>query len=236
MAIKVNANDFLVFLKKTTANGLVEDCKLKFTNNGLEMQHINIKKNILIDGNFPKDNFDAYENTEINIKNTETLLKALVTFGDTMINIVVKDNMVRIMNSTGGIDLSQAENVECYDAESIEKVTDIEYDNALVIKKSMIDTIIKLNSIIKSEQIIVELKDKKVSFNIGDKIDKANVHENVTSDKECRAVFEFTLFQKLTSQMDMLIDLSLAAEVPTRFVENSDKHTITYYLMSSEED
>jgi hypothetical protein len=236
MVLKVNANDFLVFLKKTTANGLVEDCKLKFTNNGLEMQHINQQRNILIDGNFPKENFDSYENTTINIKNTETLLKVLSTFGDVLINIVVKDNMVKIMDATGGIDLSQAEKVECYDDAAVEKVSNIEYDNAVVIKKSMIDTIVKRNNIIKAEQVIVELKDKKITFSIGDKIDTANTHENVTSDKECKAVFEFALFQRLASQMDMLIDLSLSSDTPSRFVENTEKHTITYYLMSSDED
>jgi len=231
MVLKIKADILLGFLRKTTANGLVEDCKLKFTKEGLDMQHINLQRNVMIQGVLPKDIFDSYENTEINIKNTETLLKVLATF------IVSSDNMVKIMDRNGGIDLSLAEKVECYNAEAIAKVSDIEYDNSAVIQKSTFDVIKKRNDIIKSEQIVVELKDKKMILAIGDKIDKANVIQDVTVDANCRVVFEYDLFDKLSKQFDVMVDVSLTAEAaPSRFAENGDDYSITYYLMSSEED
>lgn len=233
--IKIKADDLLVYLKKTTANGLVEDCKLNFTKEGLSMQHINPQRNILIKGNLAREAFAAYSTMEINIKNTDTLLKVLATFGDNIINIVAQDNMVKIMDSNGSIDLAEAEKVECYSPKSLEKVTDIEYDNSIIIKKAMISTILKRNSIIKSDQVIVELKDKKIAFGIGDKIDKASVNENVTSDKEYKVLYEIGLFEKLTKEMDMLIDLSLHSSAPSRFTENTENFEIEYYIVSIDE-
>ena len=94
--ITIKANDLLSYLKKTTANGLVEDCKLCFTKEGLDMQHINKQRNILIKGNLAREVFEKYTTMEINIKNTDTLLKVLKTFGDSMINIASENNMIKI--------------------------------------------------------------------------------------------------------------------------------------------
>ena len=232
MVTKIKAENLKRFLKKTTANATIEDCKLKFTVDGLEMQHKNMQGTIFIKGVLPKTSFDEYETMEINIKNTETLLKVLDTFGDNIINIVKENDMIRIMDSNGGIDLSVAEAIECYK----ETAPELEYTNAFVMKKSMIDTIVKRNSIIKSDEITMELKDKKVKLDIGDRIDKANVYENVTSEEEVKATFEFALFDKLTSQMDILLDVSLSNDKPTRFTENSEDYSIEYYLINIDEE
>jgi len=226
MVIKIKANMLKDFIKKSTVNGTIEDCKLNFKENGLNMIHKDQPGVILVAGVLDRKAFNSYEELEINIKSSKTLISVLGTFGDNIINIVQEDNMVRFMDENGGIDLSTAEEVICYK----DGIPELEYDNKVLIKKSMIKTISERNNIVKSDEVKVLLKDKKIIFKVGKEIDKAEVSEIANSDKEVETNFDWSYFKTLTDEMDTIVDLSLSPELPSKFEEKSDMYSIQYYL------
>ena len=226
MVTKIKANILKDFLKKSTVNGAIEDCKLQFKSDGLNMIHKDQPGVILVAGVLDKKAFNGYEEMEIPIKNSKTLIDVLSTFGDNIINIVKSDNMIKLQDENGGIDLALAEEVICHK----EGVPELEYDNKIIIKKSMVDTISKRNSIVKSDELKVILKDKKILLKVGKEIDKAEVSEIVNSDKEVETNFDWSYFKSLTEQMDSIVDLSLSKELPSKFEEKSEMYSIQYFL------
>lgn len=233
MVLKIKANELRNFVKKTTASGLIEDCKLDFKEDGLHMCHKDQQGVILIGGVLAKTAFNTYEVMEIPIKSSKTLITVLGTFKDNLINIVKEDNMVKIMDENGGIDLSLAEEVSCYK----DGLPDLKYDNTVAVKKSMVDTIMQRNSIINTDELKVVLENKKILFKIGKEVDKAEVSEITTCENNLSADFDLPYFQKLTSEMDQIVDLSLSPEAghPSMFEEKSVNYTINYYLTSISE-
>ena len=137
MVTKIKANVLKDFIKKSTVNGTIEDCKLEFKENGLNMCHKDQPGVILVAGVLDKKAFNTYEEMELPIKNSKVLIAVLGTFSDNIINIVKVDNMVKFQDENGGIDLSLAEEVMCFK----EGVPELEYDNKVLIKKSMIKII-----------------------------------------------------------------------------------------------
>lgn len=232
MVIKIKANQLLQFIKKVTADKEIEDCKLDFQKDGLVMSHKNLQGTIFIRGKLNKDVFEEYEQLQVNIKNTETLFKVLTSFGDNLINIVAQDNYVKFMDSSGDITLSMAEDIMCYKDSSV----DIEYDNSFIVKKDLLTSIIKRNNIIQADEVKISIKDKKVFLDIGEHIDKAQVYSNITSDKEKSALFEMNIFEKLVTNMDDIVDVSLSSSKPTRFVENTENTEIEYFIMCMDEE
>lgn len=226
MVLKVKADVLKDFIKKTTASGSIEDCKLEFKDNGLNMCHKDTPGVILIAGVLDKKVFQQYEVVTIPIKSSKTLITVLTTFKDNLINIVVDKNMIKIMDENGGIDLALAEQVSCHK----EGIPSLEYDNSVVVKKSMIDLIIQRNNIINSDEVKVIVENKKLFFKIGKEVDKAEVSEITNSSANVKADFDFSYFKNLTSEMDSIVDLSLSTELPSRFEENSLNYKIQYYL------
>lgn len=226
MVLKVKADVLRDFIKKTTASGLIEDCKLDFKEDGLHMCHKDQPGVILIAGVLDKKVFNQYENVSIPIKNSKTLITVLGTFKDNIINIVVKDNMIKIMDENGGIDLALAEQVSCHK----EGAPSLEYETTVVVKKSMIDLIVQRNAIIGSDEIKIAVENKKLFFKVGKEVDKAEVSEITNSNSEINVDFDLPYFKSLTSEMDSIVDLSLSKELPSRFAERSLNYVIEYYL------
>lgn len=231
MVLKVKADKLMNFVKKSTASGMIEDCKLEFKMDGLHMCHKDQPGVILIAGVLDKSVFNEYEEMNISIKNAKTLITVLSTFKDNLINIIKENNMVKIMDDNGGIDLALAEQVSCHK----DGVPDLKYESNVIIKKSMIDTIMQRNSIINTDEIKVSVKDSKLLFNIGKEVDKAEVSEITNCENNIEVDFDLPYFQKLTSIMDQIVDLSLSTEYPSRFEEKSNNYTIQYYLTAISE-
>lgn len=226
MVTKIKANTLKEFIKKTTVNGAIEDCKLEFKENGLNMVHKDQPGVILVAGVLDKKAFNSYEEMEVPIKSSSTLISVLNTFGDNLINIVKSDLLVKFMDENGGIELAMAEEVTCY----MEGIPELEYDNKVLIKKSMIKTISERNNIVKSDEIKVSLKDRKIFLNVGKENDKAEVSELANCDKEVETDFDWSYFKTLTGEMDTIVDMSISTELPAKFEEKSDLYTIQYYL------
>jgi hypothetical protein len=226
MVIKIKANILKDFIKKSTVNGTIEDCKLEFKKDGLNMCHKDQPGVILVVGMLDKKAFNTYEEMELPIKNSKTLISVLGTFSDNIINIIKADNMVKFQDENGGIDLSLAEEVICFK----DGVPELEYDNKVLVKKSMVKVISDRNGIVKSDEVKVVIKDKKIYLKIGKEIDKAEVSEMANTDKNIEANFDWTYFKTLTDEMDSIVDLSLSNELPSKFEEKSEMYTIQYYL------
>jgi hypothetical protein len=226
MVMKIKANTLKEFIRKTTVDGAIEDCKLEFKENGLNMIHKDQPGVILVAGILDKKAFTSYEVMEVPIKNSSTLIAVLNTFGDNLINIVKSDLLVKFVDENGGIELAMAEDVTCHK----DGIPEIEYDNKVLIKKSMIKTISERNKIVNSEEIKVILKDRKIFLKVGKETDKAEVSELANCDKEIEANFDWDYFKNLTDEMDTIVDLSLRTDIPSRFEEKSELYTIQYYL------
>ena len=231
MVLKIKSDLFKTFIKKATANGLIENCKLQFKEDGLHMVHKDQPGVVLIAGILSKEAFNEYETMDISIKSSSTLISVLTSFKDNLINIAISDNMVRFMDENGGIDLAMAEEVTCFK----DGAPDLKYDTKVIVKKSMIATITERNNIIKSDEIKISIKDKKLLFNIGKEVDKAEVSELTNCEKDISADFDLPYFKSLTAEMDAIVDLSLSNEFPSMFEEKSDKYTINYYLTAISE-
>ena len=226
MVTKIKANILKEFIRKSTVNGTIEDCKLEFKSGGLNMCHKDQPGVILVVGVLDKKAFNTYEEMELPIKNSKVLISVLSTFSDNIINIIKVDNMVKFQDENGGIDLSLAEEVMCFK----DGVPELEYDNKVLVKKSMVKIISDRNGIVKSDEIKVVIKDKKITLKIGKEIDKAEVSEIVNTDKEVEANFDWSYFKTLTDEMDSIVDLSLSTELPSKFEEKSEMYTIQYFL------
>jgi len=227
MTLKIKASTLHSFLVKTTANGLVTDCKLVFGENALEMKHKDPPGVIYIGGFLDKSAFVEYEPMTLEMKSTETVLKILAMFKDNVINIVRNDNMAKIQDETSSFDLALAEKVACHKEGPIPA---LDYDNTLLCKKSMADQIVKSSSVVKSDSIVVANENKVLSFSIGKESDKAQVTCATPVDEKKTTTFDLGYFQKLTSNMDIIFDLSIGDNVPSKFHEKTDKYECTYFI------
>jgi len=225
--IKIKANKLKDFLIKTTADGLVSDAKLIFSVTGLKMQHKDEPGVICIVGLLDKSNFNEYEELILDVKSTKTLINALKTFKDNMINIVKKDNMAKILDENGGFDLALAEKIICYK----ESQGELAYKNKILVKKSMVDTIVERSSIVASDEVIILNKDKELSFSIGKESDLANSKAISNVEEELKTSFDLAYFKSITAKLDPIFDFSIGVNgMPSRFEEKTDKYSITYYI------
>ncbi len=226
--LKIKANLLKDFIVKTTANGFIPDCKLRFTSNGLEMGHKDSAGVILIVGVFATTNFAEYEVCDIDVKSTETLIKSLKTFKDNVIQIVKQNNVVKIMDENGSFTLTTAEKVDCYREGGVPGLT---YDHNILVKKSIIDSIVEKSSIIKTEDVIVNNVNNKLTFTIGKESDTASMDLMTTVKDSKSATFNLEYFKKLTDHLDTIFDLSIGdGGTPSKFLEKTDKYTVVYFL------
>lgn len=228
MTLKVKAEIIRNFLVKTTADGLVKDCKLVFGAKGLEMMHKDENGVVLIQGLLDKSVFGEYEEMTLEVKDTNTLLKALRTFKDNLLNIVRENNMAKIFDENGGFDLALAEQVDCHFDKELPA---LEFNNTILTKKSMVTGIAERQGIVASETVLVQNANKELVFQVGEQVDHAQVRMPTNCDVEVSAVFDADYFNKLAKNFDAVFDLSIGFEgTPSRFVEKTDKYAITYYL------
>ena len=227
MIMKIKANILKDFVTKCTANGLIEDCKLEFKEQGLNMIHTDLQGVIFIVGVLDKSAFDEYEQMTLEIKSTMPFIKALATFGDNIINIIKKDLMAKIMDENGGFDLALAEQITC----ARDNMPVLEYNNVLIIKKSLFDIIYKRNEIVQTDEIEINVGNKEINFMIGKESDKAQSKTITSFEGNGSAKFDWDYFKNLTLNMGMIVDMSLGFKgVPTKFIEKTDKMCVTYYL------
>jgi len=225
--IKIKANVLREFLLKTTANGTITDGKLQFTEKGLEMYHKDEPGVICVCGVLNKANFPEYETMSFNVKSTDQILKGLKTMKDNMINIVKKDNIVKILDENGGFDLSLAENVQLFREGG---VPGLEYDHSILVKKSMVEDIIEKSKIVSSDEMRILNKDKKLRFIVGNESDSAHSEAMSSVDKEYGSEFEITFINTLSPVLDPIFNLSIGAELPSKIEEKTDKYTVVYFL------
>lgn len=226
MVLKIKANELLTFIKKTTASGKVEDCSMKFIAEGLSMIHKDEAGVILIGGLLSKTAFSDYEEMEINIKDTGILLKTIASFKDNVINIIKKDNMLRILDEDGGFDLALAEKVQCVK----DAIPDLEYDNKSLIKQSSVTTILERNKIVKSEDVNVVIENREIIFGVGKESDKAHTKSITNFEGTKKVVFDYVYFEILATNFDPVFDMCIDEELPSSFEEKTDKYTIKYFL------
>lgn len=228
MVLKIEANKLKEFIVKTTADGLVKNCLLAFKEDGLHMAHKDEQGVVLIIGILDKSNFKGYEVIDLTVKDTNVLIKSLKTFSDSLLNIVKNENMVRIFDDNGGFDLALAESVDChYD----KPVPGLEYNNSILVKKSMVTGIVERSTIVKSESILVQNVEKELIFQIGEETDHADVRMPTVVDQNVTATFDLEYFKNLSKNFDTVFDLSIGFDgVPSKFVEKNDKYSILYFL------
>lgn len=228
MVLKIEANKLREFIVKTTADGLVKDCYLDFKEDGLHMSHKDEQGVVLIVGVLDKSNFKGYDPVNLVIKDSNVFIKSLKTFGDNLLNIVKKDNMVRIFDENGGFDLALAESVDCH---FDKPVPGLEYNNTILVKKSMVTGIVERSSIVKSESILVQNVGKELIFQIGEETDHADVRMPTSVEQDVTTSFDLEYFKNLTKNFDTVFDLSIGFDgVPSKFVEKNDKYSIIYFL------
>jgi hypothetical protein len=224
--LKIKASELLNFIKKTTADGQVEDCSLRLKPEGLSMIHKDEAGVILIGGVLSKSSFSEYEEMVINVKDTKVLLDTLKSFKDNIINIVKKDNMMRILDEDGGFDLALAESVKCVK----DAIPEFAYDNKSLIKKSSVLTILERNKIVKSDEIKVNMENKEITFEIGKESDKAHTKTLTSYEGKKNVSFDYTYFQTIVSNLDPVFDISFDKDFPSLVEEKTDKYTIKYFL------
>jgi len=234
--IKVKANILKNFIQKTTGNELIQDCKLNFTEKGLVMTHKDSPGIIFISGTLYKTNFVEYEEMSIDIKSTITLIKTLKSFKDNVINIIKEGNMAKFFDASGSLDLATAEMIECFKDVKL----DFKYDNISTIPKIVIDTVIERNSIVATEEMMINIENKQVSFVLGQESDVAQTHCDTRFEGKKSVLLNFDYFSKLAGVFDTVFNMSIHDDekTPMKFSEKTNEYEIDYYLTpknSSEE-
>jgi hypothetical protein len=225
--IKVKASELKDFVVKCTADGLIQDCVLNFTDKGLEMVHTDSQGVIYIAGLMDKKCFSEYENIKLEIKSTKPFINALATFKDSIINIHKKDLSAKIIDEDGGFDFSLAEKVVCVR----EGIPQLEYNNSIIIKQSLFNSLFSRNNIVKTDEVLVSISNKEVKFIIGKESDKAEVKTITTYEGELKEFYDWNYFKDLTSNLGLVFDMSVGKDgVPTKFTEKTDKFSIVYFL------
>lgn len=225
--IKIKADILKPFVEKCTSNSTITDMRLCFTKKGLEMTHKDEPGVIFIAGILNKSAFAQYEECVISLPVTSAVIETLKSFNDNIINIVHDDHTVRILDENGGIDLVQAETV----TSAQEGIPDLSYDNKILVKKSMIDTLMARDKIIKSDNVSIKVCDKELVMEIGKESNKAHTKAISGYDGEVSSIFDLPYFKKLTEKLDPIFDLSLSNEgLPAKIEEKTDKYHIIYFL------
>jgi hypothetical protein len=226
--IKVKANILRDFLKKTTAQGLVSNGKLVFSDKGLNMCHKDEMGVILIAGNLTKVNFVELEACELNVKSMDSLLKVLNTFRENIVNIVVQKNAFRVMDESSGYDIVMAEEVSCFREKGLPEIT---YDNKTLLKKEVMDKVLEMSGIVKSQNVTISNNAKKLTLQVGEETDKAQATTFSNFEAEKKTVFNIDYFKKLTGDMGLIVDFSMGdGATPSKFEEKAEKYDVTYFI------
>jgi len=227
MALKIKADTLHDFIVKATAKGLVADCKLVFDELGLRMQHKDSPGMVYIDAFLDKTAFVDYEAMTLEVKSTDVLLKALVQFGDNVIQLARTETMARVFSDTMGFDLALAENVVCHKVVDTSKLV---YDHNIIVRSSMAKQLVEMAKVVKSDEVFVQNAGKELIYHLGKASDKASVKSPTLIDANYVTTFDLTYFTKLTANMAPMVEFSIGCERPSKWTEKTDKLVITYLL------
>jgi hypothetical protein len=227
MTTQIRANVLKTFIDKATVNGLVEDCKLVFTDNGISMRHKDLPGVILVEAELSKDAFEVFEKvSDINVKNSKTLSSVLKTFGENIVQIVVKDNQVVFQTENGGYQLTLAEDVVCYK----DKSPELSYAGETFIPVGQLKLIVERNKIVNSDLVYVTNKDSQLALKVGKESDTADVIISSDITDEIATQFDATYFEEITKVFNEVATVSLDSKKPSKFVEKANGMTVTVYI------
>lgn len=227
MVLKVKANVLRDFVVKSTANGLINDCKLTFGDKGLTMSHKDQPGVILIQSFLDKSAFSEYNVITVSVKDTQRFIKSLKTFGENMVNIVAENNMMKIMDENGGFELAMAESVSCV----FDKPLNLPHEYKVLVKKSTVENIVERSKIIQSEDVRVLNRNKTLAFQIGKESDLAQTQMISSEEREFSILFDLVYFKTLVENFDPVFDMHIGtAEIPAKFEEKTQTYSIAYYL------
>jgi hypothetical protein len=94
----------------------------------------------------------------------------------------------------------------------------------------MVDSIIKSAKLVKSESVVAKNTDKVFSLNIGQETDKAQVTCPTTIDEELKTTFDLKYFERISKALGLIFDMSIGGDMPSKFMEKSDKHNLLIYM------
>lgn len=227
MTTQIKANVLKTFIDKATVNGLIEDCKLVFGPNGIDMLHKDLPGIILVDAHLDAEAFEQYENGfTIEVKNSLMLSKILKTFDAEIIQITKEGSQALFQTEKGGYQLTLAEDVICWK----EQKPELDYENVSVIPASQLNKIVERNKIVNHDTVYTILQANKFHLKVGKENDEASVIIDTEAKGEYVTQFDSVYFEKITAVFNDVVKISLDNAKPSKFTESVDKMTVTVYL------
>jgi len=223
--MKIKAEKLLRFVNKATLGGTISSMVIKGNTKGLEAKQKDLS-NIALSVATIKCNG---EDMELCIKDTNLLINMLKSFtGD--IEIKKNENIMSIFNENRQVDivLSTPEYIDCNlekVPESLETAFDVGFETSITPFKNIVEDM----KIVKSNSIIIEVKDKMLNLTTGAK-DFDNVTMKVKTDYNDAKSEYCDLLAKVIAVIDDKFNLSFKNDFPLEIKEKSEDIEVRYIV------
>ena len=226
--MKIQANDLVNFLEKTSLKGNINTAVLEFNAQGLKVQ-VQTSNIAFVKGELKKEVFKEYEAIgQVGIKNVQMFNALLKRYGSNIVSLKKENNVLKIISETGSTFyvLCEPEMVDNY----IDKEITLEkLDKGFEIDSAKLSSIKTAGDILKVNEILIEIKENKLvmttSNDIGDKI----TEEVAVEYKDVKGKYG-ELLQKIIEVISGKVKISLDVEYPIKVSENKESYSIEYIV------
>lgn len=218
--MKIEAGELKSFLTMLSIDGLIDDIKMDFGDEGLSIKTRTADNVCMMNGQLNKSSFKTYEKIgEIGVQSVKTLLEFLKRFGDEVINIEKKANMllIRTKGREGEFILPSLEFIE-----DIPAVPKLDYDLTFKLNSDLIREAYNNSNTIGDDEVLSFIgKDKKLILQSGTSNKLREIIDIPEIDKEFSVTFGMTL-GSMIKFLDGDISVSVKTNYPLKLLKKSE--------------
>ena len=207
MVLKIESKNLVEFISKATLNGRFSSTVLNFKSDGVHIQSKDEDNTVMQLAFMSFDAFESYDEitNPVGVKNTVMFINVLKSFTG-LVNLQITNDTINIYNEKKSASIKTG-NVQYLNDNNLTQVPEVfnKFDAGVNLSTDVFKDSVRNISIVNSEEVIIESKDKVLSIEVGE-----NNFDKITEKVNCdyhnvMSYFNSTIFK---SVVDILPDKS----------------------------